>query len=332
MTVYLEGVNGQKNKINLCLKTFVSIFLLYYLFSKIGWKDLWKELEHADLYFLTLYICLDLFMTCVSAIKWSVLTKPQGIYASLPRLFWLYMVGYFFNNILPTSVGGDVVRAYELGKGEGKKMEAMASVFVERFTGLTILILFALLSVALDPRFLRETKVVVPLALAFGGYLGIVAVVFNRSSVFFMGKLVPAKIVGRLLKKVERLQTAIYMYKDHKRSIFYALGYSILFYVSTVLIVYVGLLVFNVRVSLSSLSMAVPIMLVLFMIPISIGGIGLQEWAYYFVLGMVGVPGAVALSLGLLYRAKTVGMGLLGGAIYPLFRSHELVGRRELGR
>jgi uncharacterized membrane protein YbhN (UPF0104 family) len=63
--------------------------------------------------------------------------------------------------------------------------------------------------------------------------------------------------------------------------------------------------------------MAVPLMLVLFMIPISLGGIGLQEWAYYFVLGMVGVPSAVGLSLGLLYRARAIGFGLLGGVIYP---------------
>ena len=62
---------------------------------------------------------------------------------------------------------------------------------------------------------------------------------------------------------------------------------------------------------------AVPLMLLLFMIPISIGGIGLQEWAYFFVLSMVGVPAAVGLSLGLIFRARTIGFGLLGGIIYP---------------
>jgi len=91
-----------------------------------------------------------------------------------------------------------------------------------------------------------------------------------------------------------------------------------------------GCLVFDVHVSLTKLSMAVPIMLVLFMMPISIGGIGLQEWAYYFVLGMVGVPGAVGLSLGLLNRTTTLVMGLLGGAIYPLLRSSGTFGSGEM--
>jgi uncharacterized membrane protein YbhN (UPF0104 family) len=57
--------------------------------------------------------------------------------------------------------------------------------------------------------------------------------------------------------------------------------------------------------------------------PISLGGIGVQEWAYYFVLGMVGVPGAVGLSLGLLYRARAVFFGLIGALVYPMVSTKE---------
>ncbi len=122
------------------------------------------------------------------------------------------------------------------------------------------------------------------------------------------------------------------MYKYHRIEILYSMGYSILFYVGSVFIVYVGCLVFDARVSLSSVSLAVPVLLVLFMMPISRGGIGLHGWAYYFVMGMIGVPGAVGLSLGLLYRARTVAFGLLGGAVYSLVSSREGLGSREVIR
>ena len=312
-----------KKGLSIYLKIFISLFLLYYVFRKVGWQDLWKEIQQADLYYLALYICLGFLMTLVSAIKWSILVKPHGMSVSLPRLFWLYMVGYFFNNILPTNVGGDVVRAYELGKMQGRNKEAMASVFMERFTGLTTLIVFAFMAVVMDRRFLGEFRVVGPLIVALVGYVGVVAIVFNRSYLSFVEERLPTKLVRRIVKKVKGFQEAIYMYKDHKLKIMYAMGYSVLFYVCSVLIVYVGCLVFGSRPSLTELSMAVPIMLVIFMIPISLGGIGLHEWAYYFILGMIGVPGAVGLSLGLLYRARTVGFGLLGGAIYPLVSSRE---------
>jgi len=62
---------------------------------------------------------------------------------------------------------------------------------------------------------------------------------------------------------------------------------------------------------------AVPVLLILFMIPFSLGGIGLQAWAYYFVLEAIGVPASIGLSLGLLFRARSLAFGLMGGAVYP---------------
>ena len=71
-------------------------------------------------------------------------------------------------------------------------------------------------------------------------------------------------------------------------------------------------------------------MLLIFMIPISLGGIGLQEWAYWSVLDMVGVPSAAGLSLGLLFRARAIGFGFLGVAVYPLVRENGLTSRQAV--
>ena len=299
------------------LKICVSLFLLYYVFQKVGWQDLWKALKQADVYYLSLYICLGLFMTLVSAMKWSVLAKPHGIRASLPRMFWLYMVGYLFNNILPTSVGGDLIRVYELGKVDGKTREAMASVFMERVTGFTTLVLFGLLAVCLDQRYIRDERLLVLLAVIVMGYVAIVVVAFNRRLLSIVAARVRINSVKRAVTELQRYQEAIDMYKGHRLGIIYAIGYSIVFYASCVMMVYVGCLAFGVHVPVVKLLSAVPIMLILFMMPISIGGIGLKEWAYYFVLGMIGVSSAVGLGLALLDRGRTVAFGLLGGAVYP---------------
>lgn len=300
----------------------MSIFLLSYVFHKVGWQDLWKELSHVNLSYLTLYMCLAFLMTLVSVIKWLILVKPQGISVSVSRLFRLYLVGYCFNNVLPTNVGGDVIRAYELGKSEGKTQQAVASIFMERFTGLTTLIFFALLALSLDQRYLQDIRLVVALALVLVGYLGIVSMVFNPSFLLFLKKRIPVKIVQRTIEKVQNVQQAIFMYKHHRLDILYAMGCSIAFYFSAVLVIYVGCLVFDVHVPLSNLFTAVPIMYIVFMIPISLGGIGLQEWAYYVVLGLIGVPSAVALSLGLLCRAQGVAFSVVGGATYPSLREN----------
>ncbi len=330
--IRLGGQKKAKRGLNFYLRLSLSILLLYYVFQKVGWANLWTEIQHANLYYIALYISLGLLMTFLSVRKWLILVKAQGITASFPRLFCLYMVGYFFNNLLPTNVGGDVIRAYELGKSEGKKQEAIASVFMERFTGLTTLILFAVLAVALEQQYLSDSRLVAALGLAFVGYLAIVGIVFNRSVILYMEKWVPKKVIGSTVEKVQQCQEAIYLYKRHGLDMMMSLIYSILFYLTAILLVYVGCLVFDVEVPLSTLVTAVPVMYIVFMMPISVGGIGLQEWTFLVVLGMIGVPAAVALSVGLLCRAREVSFSIVGGASYALLRNNVGLGKINVAK
>lgn len=298
-----------------------SILLLFYVFQKVGWQEVWNQITKADPFFFALYLFLSLLAIIVSSIKWLLLSKSDGITPSFSRLLLLYLVGMFFNNVLPTSVGGDVVRAYELGKFTGRKPEAMASVFMERFTGLTTLMLFSFVAVGLEKRFLGDIRITICLTAAVLTYVLILFIVVNRTVLLFFQQINPIKFVDKLLKKAVQIQDAIHMYQHQKQTLVFAMVYSVMFYVICILNIYVGCLTFDVHVSLKSLCVAVPLMLLVFTIPISIGGIGLHEWGYFFVLAMVGVPHAVGLSLGLMNRAKTIGFGLIGGAIYPFVSS-----------
>lgn len=300
------------------IKTAVSLSLLFYVFERVGWREVLAELADADRALVVLYVLIGLIGTGVSSEKWRVLCRPHGIAVTPVRLFNLYLVGYFFNQILPTSIGGDVVRAYALGRDSGRHVAAMAAVFMERFTGLTALVAFSLLSLLVDWRFVGDPRLAIPLIAVFAGYLVFSWMVFGHGFLAFVERRAPGRRLARLVEKVRNVQRAIHHYRGHPAELGVALGYSAVFYGVAVLNVYVGCLTFGHAVPLWSLVVAVPVMLVLFLVPFSIGGIGLQEWAYFFVLSMVGVPSAVALSLGLMYRARSVGFALVGGALYPL--------------
>ncbi|ETX06174.1 lysylphosphatidylglycerol synthase transmembrane domain-containing protein [Candidatus Entotheonella palauensis] len=307
-----------KRALSISLKIGVSTALLAYCFSRVGWHDLWAEIAGANVLFLGLYIGVSFLATIASSFKWHVLSTAHGLSASRSKLTLLYMVGYFFNNILPTSIGGDVVRAYELGKTDGKQTEAMASVFMERFTGLTALIIFAGVAVAIDPHFLGDIKLTVALAAVCVAYLGVIALVFQRTILQVLQQRLQWALAQRILRKLQKLQEAILLYRHQWRALLVSMLYSFAFYLVSVWIVYTGCLTFGAAPNLTALFLVVPIMHILFMIPISLGGIGLQEWAYTAVLGMIGVSGAIGLSVALLYRARTILFGLIGGALYPL--------------
>jgi hypothetical protein len=256
----------------------------------------------------------------VSAEKWRLLCRCRGIGTGFPTLFSLYMVGYFFNQLLPTSVGGDVVRGFELGRASGRKAEAMASVIIERYTGLTALVACAVLALAVDRNLSSDPRLVVPLVVVLVGYVVMSWLVFRSRFAAALERRFGAGAAGRLFGKVHTLQEALRAYARSPSALWAALGYSFLFYGVAVLNTYAGCLIFGHHAPLASLVVAVPVMLVLFMLPLSIGGIGLQEWAYLFVLSSIGVPGPVALSLGLVFRARSVGFGLAGGLVYLLAR------------
>lgn len=300
------------------IRALVSFGLLVYLFSKVGWRAVVDELQQADPVFLAAYVALGLLAILVSAAKWQVLCRACGIIATLPRLFLLYLVGNFFNHILPTSVGGDVVRAVALGRREGKVTEALASTFVERFTGLSILLVFAIIGVSSDARFRTDLRVIGLLMVVIAGYVVGTWMVFSPTALTVARRINRLQLLDKGFAKIEKVQQAIRMYRHHKPQLVIAVLYSIAFYAITVLIVYTGCLIFDVRdVSILALFAAVPVMHVIFLIPISLGGIGFQEWAYFSVLEIVGVPSAVGLSLGLVYRARAVLFGLIGGIVYP---------------
>jgi uncharacterized protein (TIRG00374 family) len=316
----MSGVSGTsgKKRLPLLLRAAVSAVLLWYVFAQVGWGALWQELRGVDPLLLALYVVLGKAATLISAWKWHVLSSAVGIAASLPRLFLLYLVGGFFNHILPTNVGGDLVRGLELGRLHGDRATAMASVFVERFTGLTTLIVLAALAVALEPQFLSDWRVATALSLVAAGYVVGGALVFSPALTRGLEHRCRVKAVAKVLGKVRSFQEAILLYRHRPGALAVSFALSLVFYANAVAITYAGCLAFGVRPAVSTLAAAVMVMLVLFMVPISLGGIGLQEWAYTFVLGLIGVPPAVGLSLGLLFRARAVGFGLIGGALYPL--------------
>ena len=299
------------------LKICVSLLFLAYLVDQVEWDEVWRHLKGAHVPYMWLYVLLGFVVIVPNAVKWRVLAEARGIHAPVRYLVSLYLIGAFFNNFLPTSVGGDVVRGYALGKAYRKFTDAMASVFVERFVGYTVLVLFGLLAIALDQKLRADIRLVAPITIAAVAYVGMLWMILNESWLRLAQKWLPGKTIQKCLAKINAFHQVITLYRHEPKALLKAGGYSILFYFLSVVTVYVGCLTFHAAVSFVGLLAAVPVLLILFMVPFSLGGIGLQEWAYFYVLTIVGVPAPVSISLALLFRLRSIAFGLIGGAIYP---------------
>jgi uncharacterized protein (TIRG00374 family) len=319
----------KRPKPGVLLRAAVSGALLAYVLMRVQWAEARDLVGQTDLFFLVVSVAVGIVMIFVSAWKWYLLLKARGKHLSLMRLFQLYLVGYFFNNVLPTNVGGDVIRGYEAGRELDDKATAMASVFVERFTGLTALVLLAVISFVSNLKLFGDTRFAFALAAAALIYSSVFIIVVDPRPLALLSRLVRNTPLNKLMPKLQKLQAVISTYRNHRGPLFLAMVLSFVFYLLAVLNGFVSTLAFGEFVPLTNFLVIVPVIMVISMIPISLGGIGLQEWGFVFTYTAIGAGGSLGLVVAILIRMKAVFYGIIGGTLH-LLRGGGRVTMKEL--
>ncbi|MFC2023525.1 lysylphosphatidylglycerol synthase transmembrane domain-containing protein, partial [Chloroflexota bacterium] len=147
-------------------------------------------------------LLLSLSGVPVRAYRWGSLAWALGVKASWWRLVGLWFVGSFFNLFLPTGLGGDAVKMYELSRDDGQTAAAISSVVVDRFLGLFVLFAMALLALAGGyERVTLEIRLLV--AAVFVGCVVGILLVLQRAWLEAWGRKLR---VGRLLGRVRILR------------------------------------------------------------------------------------------------------------------------------
>ncbi|MDX1701628.1 MAG: lysylphosphatidylglycerol synthase transmembrane domain-containing protein [Melioribacteraceae bacterium] len=262
-----------------------------------------------------------------SSVKWYMLLLSKKISISLWRIYAYYSIGRFFNLILPTSMGGDIVRIFQLGKYTGKKEIAAASVIVERFTGLIVLLMMTIAAVILNLQIFNQLWLASALILASIA-LGLIIWIVLDSRVFnfFSNKVQKIKILVKIFNKLNKIRETIIDFKSDRRAISWAIINSIIFQLLAVMNVWITSKAFGDELDILTCLVAVPVILFIMNIPFSIGGIGLMEFGYVFTLTLFAISPSLSLSTALLIRVKGIFDALLGGIFYILLnRSSSII-------
>jgi uncharacterized protein (TIRG00374 family) len=314
--VTAKAKTPSKGRLSLLLRVLASALLMGLVIRRVDWGVFVATVKAADPLYLSLSLLVSPVLVLISAWKWQLLLHARDLSPGLPTCYRLYLVGYFFNNFLPTNVGGDVVRGYILGKRQGNQAAVMASVFLERFTGISALVVMALLALPFGPVALYDLKITLGVAAVVAAYLVLLWAVVDRRALALTRRWVHLPFMG----KVVRLQEAIEAYRGHGGVLLACIGLSLLFYLGAAINVMVSARAFGASLSLTQAILVTPVILLISLLPFSLGGIGLSEWAYYFALGKYGISAESALSTALLMRLKNVLLGLLGGVGHAVTR------------
>jgi len=316
-----------RDRLSNILKIVISLGLLALVLYKVGAKQALTTLAAANWPLLALALALFIGGIALRAVRWQALLRAQRLVVPLQRLVFLYFVGSFFNNILPTGFGGDAVRAYELAQDAQSGALAVGTVLTDRAIGLLALFLMAALALPFSLGILQPWIALLVLALTVGAFGGVALFLWSGP----LGRLfraLPAPL-RRLIDRpaLRKLYRSFSGYD--RRSLAIAGGVSIAFNLLQVVVNALIGLSLGVHVSFSYYLVSVSIIATLLMLPITISGVGVREGAYLLLFGQVGVPAATAVSMSLSVYLINVLSGLIGGALYAWEGAHGALQARQ---
>lgn len=295
----------------------ITIALLALVVRKVGLTELVGTLQNVNPHFLVLAALFTPVPVLISVWKWHLLLKSEGIQVSFWYLFKLYLVGYFFNNFLPSNVGGDVVRSYELGSTIRDQARAVASVFMERMSGFIVLCVLVILDFLINLRLLQDAALLLASAAAIAILVALLWLVVDPRLATFIENTIQISTVQKLVHKFRKFHSALLAYKRRPRALANALLISVLYYSVVILKMYITARIFYAPISLLDISVAAPIIQLVSMLPLTFNGIGVQEWAFVLLFSSFGLPASVGLSTILFIRTTTLMVAVAGGLLYP---------------
>ena len=281
----------------------VSAALLTLVASRTDWQTVQTAFGNLRLHYWLAAVGLLVLCQIVSALRWKFYTDQLSLPRSLGQLTGFYFIGMYFNLMLPTSVGGDVVRACYLDGKSGKRVSAFASVLLDRLNGLMVLVGLAFVAVLLSP-------------LDLPAWITISVWVIAGCT---LGGLASLQIVARLgrLKGTtrEQLSTAVRLL-GVPRILACTLLLSLLVQAANVVIVWLVGQAIHAPIPATYYWVMVPMVSLLTLLPVSINGMGVREGATTLFLAPLGVEQGTAFTLAFLWFAVYATVSLLGGLVY----------------
>jgi uncharacterized protein (TIRG00374 family) len=297
------------------IRPVVSIALLILLFSLlVDVNDVWTAIMAARPGGIALAIALIILALLVSAIKWGILLRAQVATISLPYLFNTYLVGLFFNNFLPSNVGGDVARIADIAKRTGKAPEATASVIGERLISGMALALTALIGLLFSPQVSGQfAPIVGGLILFFVFVMGLFA---SRRAKRIISTVIRRLLGPKWFERIGRVAGSIALAIRNPSTFLWAMFWSFAFHITLVLVNYAIFIALNINLPLISFVLYVPIIAAIQLVPVSVNGFGVREVAYVYFFGTVGVSSSGAAAASLLFGILVMLVSLPGGLIF----------------
>jgi uncharacterized protein (TIRG00374 family) len=292
------------------VKLLVSGGLLYWLLSRVDRAQLWSNIQQASPLWLAAALALYLLMIVVSAWRWKQLLDAQEVPATVRHLVASYLVATYFNNFLPSNIGGDVIRISDTADAAGSKTRAAAIVLFDRVIGLIGLVLVAALGATIATE-MGDTEPFDPLWLWAGLIAGTLAISVTLMKPALIGKLLtPLRVFHRewVDERINQILESLGNFASRPSALVRCLSGSIAVQIILVFFYAAIARAMGVPMPIVHLAVLIPMSFIVQMLPISMNGFGVREAVFGLYFARLGLP-----------RESGIALSFLGAALIMLF-------------
>jgi len=310
-----------KKLILLLVRIIISVSLIVFL-VKTQFKDIRSALEiikSVNKPLLILSLSTHIFGIWITAVRWNTLLGTQKVKLGTTTLTLTVLIGFFFNNFLPTSIGGDVFRTYDAAKKANIPIETSASIIiVERFSGIISASTYAIIALFLGFTAIGNQSFIIPVIIFFIICIIIAFFILNPSMLRLNKLINRIKFLKKVKEKLANIYFTFLSFKKFKWVLVRVLIYSFLLQFAVILNYFLAAKSLGINLNLTAFIFIVPVVTIIAMVPISIGGIGIRENTLVFIMTAIGVGSEQAALCALLIFLMLIFIGIIGGIIYSI--------------
>jgi uncharacterized protein (TIRG00374 family) len=303
---------------SLALKLVITVGLLWLLASKIDVSAVVAQLRSIEPRWAVAAIMLMFGQLLLTGIRWYIVGRLVSAAVGLGQAVRLVLIGQFFNQVLPTPVGGDAVRAWLLFRETAPLVPAVVSIICDRVAALVVLIVIVAVTLPLLSYAGLHAPVLEKLA--------VIASVLTVSGLFFL--LFLGEAISETFQR-KRLFRPVGILVGNMRTVLFTSVNSILVSALALLVQVIMVLVIVVCAMAMGIHLRavhvllLPLILLVSMFPISFAGWGVRESAMVAGLGFAGISAPEALAISLLFGLTQIVIGVPGGVMWLLRRGDQ---------
>jgi uncharacterized protein (TIRG00374 family) len=299
------------------LKIGVSLTLLAYLLRTTDLQAIEERVRTADLVDLLAAVLFYTANLALAAWRWRLLLGGVGYPAPMRQLTASYLIATFFNNFLPSNIGGDIVRVRDASRLTGSTTASLAVVGIDRILGFGALYLLAAVAFVAAPPMVRELAgaraVLLLLAVVFSG---LAYVFFRPGTARWLMKLSRLDSLDFARERFLVVQEAVHCYRKRMGLIWAAGLASVAIQVLVVLYFLAIARALQIPLDSGTAFLMVPLCTLVQTLPVSFNGWGVRESVFVLYFAQVGLSRPSALAFSLVGAALVVLLSLSGAVVW----------------